>query len=210
MQYRTERLAVYSLLDFYGLRYESVDADSRFEGQNGPRHCSECSPYFVIPAKWISVFGPANYPLKTRLNDVWTELGGKKKPQKRTMKVRSTPPLSLLVPPPNGSTNVLCLPLDVLTLILGRLTFGDVFCASLACREFARVVRREMFWALNLQMRYGAAEFNTVSHYLKAHSNDRFGVEQAKQFKKIFFSDCCKEPDHTRYCSYKHQHLRLI
>jgi hypothetical protein len=58
VQFRSERKAVYALLDYYGLAYESRDT-AAVEGQNGPRHCSECAPYWMVPAKVIVVTGPS-------------------------------------------------------------------------------------------------------------------------------------------------------
>ena len=62
-QYRSERLAAYTLFDFYGLEYFSEEASlTKYSGQDGPSHCSECAPYYTLPAKLVTVRGPSKWP----------------------------------------------------------------------------------------------------------------------------------------------------
>lgn len=145
VRFRSERKAVYTLLQYYGLEYSSVDTQS-IAGQDGPRHCCECLPEYVIPAKKIVVTGPSRRASKpSSVRDIWFRLFGGK--LKSRAKPRPVFPKELWIAPTEASL-LPVLPIQVLVLILGQLpSFGDVFQCALVCKSFAAAVRCSYFWA---------------------------------------------------------------
>jgi hypothetical protein len=211
VQFRSERKAVYALLDYYRLAYESRDT-SAVDGQNGPRHCSECGPYWTVPAKVIVVTGPSageHITIAVSLCSVvyavsrasagagGRGVGHSVGPQQALQQeAASAQPAAL--PAPETPSLVALLPLDIVALVLQHLRLSDVARAARTWRLFGRAVARDSFWRGRLLSLPGGLELAE-----RGGSSARAAVKRLQGSAAQRF---CRDPTHLAKCSIPHMH----
>jgi hypothetical protein len=210
VRFRNERKAVYTVLDYYQFDYSSAETRA-ISGQDGPRHCEECGPDYIIPAKRITFFGPSKMPLEENkipiptIREIWNELappGAKQRPPQKKLPNRLYP--KCLQEAPESASLLPCFPADILVLILAQLERPiDVYNASLTCKAFANAIRRDEFWHFQLT---GAGGRALKSFMQKKSNRKEKWIQTAKRwYSNGTYHRFCRAEEHS-FLMWPHHH----